>query len=217
MELLELKANTRTETGKGPARVLRREGRIPAILYGPKTDPIQLSVKIYDMEQLLKKAKSRQQLVSLDLGDGGAARPAMIKELQAEPLSRNFRHVDFYEVDMDKKIKVNVPIVTVGKSKGVEDGGLLQIIRRELEVICLPNAIPEKIEIDIADLDVGDSVHVEEIALEGDIEIPAEVNFTVVTILSTKKQALEDEEGAEEEGAEAGDAGDAGGDAETEE
>ncbi len=205
MELLELKANARTETGKGYARVLRRDGRVPAILYGPKTDPMPLSVAIYDLEQLIKKAKSRQQLVSLDVGDGAAARSAMIKELQVEPLSRNFRHVDFYEVDMTKKIRVGVPVVTTGKSIGVEEGGMLQIIRREIDVICLPNAIPEKIEVDISNLNIGDSIHVEEITLEGDIEFPDDVNFTVVTILSTKTQELEAEEaeeGAEEEGGE---------------
>ncbi len=209
MELLELKANTRKATGKGHARALRREGRIPAILYGPKTDPVPLSVSIYDIERLLKQSKSSQMLVSLDLGDGGAARSAMIKELQSEPVSQDFRHIDFYEVAMDKKIKVKVPIVATGKSIGVEVGGLLQIVRRELEVFCLPHEIPDKIEIDITDLDIGDSVHVEEIVLEGDVEVPADVNFTIVTVLTPKKEeeiVEEEEEGLEgvegEEGAE---------------
>jgi large subunit ribosomal protein L25 len=113
-------------------------------------------------------------------------------------------HLDFYEVTMDQKIKVMVPVVTTGKSVGVEMGGMLQIIRRELEVFCLPDRIPENITIDITDLDIGDSVHVEAVQLEGDIEIPSEVNFTILTILSTKAEEEEVEEGEEEEAMEEG-------------
>ena len=131
----------------------------------------------------------------------------MIKELQTQPVSRNYLHVDFYEIDMARKIKVNVPVVTMGKSAGVEAGGILQIIRREIEVLCLPNKIPEKIEIDITDLEIGDSVHVEELPLEEDAEIQADTNFTVLTVLSPKVEAEPEEEEAleeEEEGAEEG-------------
>ena len=108
---------------------------------------------------------------------------------------------------MDRKIRVRVPVTTRGKSNGVEMGGMLQIIRRELEVLCLPDDIPEVIEIDITELDMGESVHVEDIPLEGDVEIPHEVNFTVLTILSGRKvEEVVDEEGeeaVEEETAEA--------------
>jgi large subunit ribosomal protein L25 len=93
---------------------------------------------------------------------------------------------------MDQKIKVMVPVVTTGKCVGVELGGMLQIIRRELEVFCLPDQIPENITIDITDLDIGDSFHVEDLQLEGDVEIPADVNFTILTVLSPK---AEEEEG----------------------
>jgi len=108
----------------------------------------------------------------------------------------------FYEVAMDRKIRVMVPVRTTGKSIGVELGGLLQTIRRELEVLCLPNEIPKAIEVDVTDLDVGESIHVNEIHLEGNIEISAEVNFTVITVLSPKGTASEEEEEGEEEAAE---------------
>jgi large subunit ribosomal protein L25 len=131
-------------------------------------------------------------------------KPAMIKELQSHPVSGNFIHIDFYEIDMNRKINVMIPVVTIGKSKGVEDGGLLQIVRRELEVLCLPGDIPETIEIDITDLDIGDSVHMEEIPLGDNIELLSDANFTVVTIVSPKVEegvgeAEEGLEGAEEE------------------
>jgi large subunit ribosomal protein L25 len=94
-----------------------------------------------------------------------------------------------------------VPVVTTGKSLGVEMGGMLQIIRRELEVLCLPNQVPENITIDVSDLEIGDSLHVEDLLLEEDVEVPADVNFTILTVLSPKAEEEEEEvEGEEEEG-----------------
>jgi len=107
---------------------------------------------------------------------------------------------------MDRKIRVSVPIVATGKSVGVELGGFLQIVRRELEVLCLPMEIPDVIEIDVTDLDIGDSVHLDDIPLEDNIEIPTDANFTVLTVLSpTKEEEPEEEleEGLEEEEGEA--------------
>ena len=121
----------------------------------------------------------------------------MVKELQTHPVSRNFLHVDFYEIAMDRKIRVKVPIVTTGMAKGVELGGVLQIVRREIEVLCLPFEVPESIEIDIADLDIGDSVHVGDISPEGEIEFLEDEHFTIVTLLSPKLE--EEEEPTEEE------------------
>ena len=100
---------------------------------------------------------------------------------------------------MTRKIRVNVPIVTTGKSVGEERGGIVQIVRRELEVLCLPGAIPETVTLDITNLDIGDAIHVEDITLEGDVEIPAETNFTVVTVTTPMAEEVEEEEPAEEE------------------
>jgi len=108
-------------------------------------------------------------------------------------------------VNMTRKLTVTVPVVIIGISKGVEDGGVLQIIRRELEVNCLPTEIPEQITIDITDLEVGDSIHVDEIKLDGDLEIPFDTNFTILTVVAPKaveeikKPEEETEEGAEPE------------------
>ncbi|RZB34981.1 MAG: large subunit ribosomal protein L25 [Desulfobacteraceae bacterium Eth-SRB1] len=198
MELIELKTNIRTSVGDGPARALRRNNQIPAVLYGRGTETVLLSVDISDLERALKESTVSQLLLNLVIQNGETyTKTAMIKELQTHPVSRDFLHIDFYEIAMERKIKVNVPVITKGKSEGVELGGMLQIIRRELEVLCLPLEIPESIEIDITDLGIGDSVHVNEISLEGDAEIQADVNFTVLTILSPK--AAEEEEVSEEE------------------
>jgi large subunit ribosomal protein L25 len=141
----------------------------------------------------------------------------MIKELQSHPVSRDFLHIDFYEIDMQRKINVMIPVVTKGICKGVELGGLLQIIRREIEVLCMPGDIPEAIELDITDLDVGDSVHVEEIPLGDNVEISSDVNFTVLTIVSPKVEEVEEEEEEGLEGEEAAVEGEAGEGAEPEE
>lgn len=215
MDKLELKANIRTSTGNGPSRVLRRDGLIPAVLYGPNTEPVKLSINTKELEKVLKGENIGQALFDLTVeGEETVTKTAMIKELQTRPVSGALVHADFYEVAMDRKLVVSIPVVAVGKSKGVEDGGILQIIRREIEVLCYPGEIPETIEVDITDLDIGDSLHVEEIPLVGNIEIADDVNYTVLTVSSPKaeegeageeEEELEDAEEGEEEADAAGD------------
>jgi len=205
LDLIELKTKIRTTTGNGPARRLRMSGQIPAVLYGPKTEPVLISVDKSDLELLFKKGGIGQIVLNLVIQKNGETltMPAMIKELQTHPVSRNFIHIDFYEIKMDQKITAKIPVITTGKAKGVELGGMLQIIRRELEVECLPLAVPGSIEIDISDLDIGDSIHVRDIKLKSEIEFLEEDDYTVVTVLSPKlEEEPEEEEEAEEEGAE---------------
>ena len=198
MELIELNANIRTTVGNGPARRLRQSGQLPAVLYGPGAETVLLSVKMSDFNQVLKKSGASQLLLNLVIQDSETyTRSAMVKELQTHPVSRDFLHVDFYEIAMDRKIRVKVPIVTTGMAKGVELGGVLQIIRREIEVLCLPFEVPESFEIDISDLDIGDSVHVGDISQVGEIEFLEDDHFTIVTLLSPKIE--EEEEPIEEE------------------
>ena len=217
MEHYELNATVRKTTGNSPARELRRGGHIPAILYGPQTEPVLLAVNNKEFEQILKKGNIGSIILNLVIQNGKkVTKPAMIKELQSHPVSGEFLHIDFYEIDMQRKINVMIPIVTKGISKGVELGGLLQIIRREIEVLCMPGDIPEAIELDITDLDVGDSVHVEEIPLGDNVEISSDVNFTVLTIVSPKVEEVEEEEEEALEGEEAAAEGEAGEGAEPE-
>jgi len=201
LEQFELNATVRKTTGNSPARQLRMAGHVPAVLYGPQTESVLLSVNIKEFEQILKRGNIGSLILNLVIQNGEKiTKPAMIKELQSHPVSGNFLHIDFYEIDMQRKINVMIPVVTKGVCKGVELGGLLQIIRREVEVLCMPGDIPESIEIDITDLDVGDSVHVEEIPLGENVELSADVNFTILTVVSPKVEAVEEEE--EEEGLE---------------
>jgi len=207
LEIMNLKASQREAVGNGPSRVLRRDGKIPAILYGPKTEPIKLAIDRLDLEPIFKSGAVAQKLLKLEIDGVDSVRKVMIKEMQKHPVSRTVLHLDLYEVSMDQKIKVMVPVVTTGKSAGVEVGGTLQIIRRELEVFCLPDQIPENITIDITALEIGDSFHVEDLPLEDTVEIPADVNFTILTILSPTAEEEEEVEGEEEEGEEEGEEG----------
>jgi len=177
------------------------------VLYGPKTEPILLSIDSREFEQIAKKSTIGSVLLNLQIQNGDStSRPAMVKELQTHPVTHRFLHVDFYEIDMQRKIKVMVPVVVRGKAKGVEDGGLLQIVRREIEVLCLPTEIPEAFEVDVSDLDIGDAIHLEDIQTVGNIEIVEETNVTVVTVLAPKveveavEELVEGEEALEAEG-----------------
>lgn len=197
MEIMNLKASQRKAVGNGPSRVLRRDGKIPAILYGPNTESIKLAIDKLELEPIFKSGSVAQKLLKLEIDGLDGARNVMVKEMQKHPVSHNLLHLDLYEVTMDHKIKVMVPVVVTGKSVGIEMGGMLQIIRRELEVFSLPDQIPENITIDITNLEIGDAIHVEDLQLEGDIEVPADVNFTILTISSPK---AEEAEGEGEEG-----------------
>lgn len=200
LESIKLKAKIRKSVGNSPSRVLRREGEVPAVIYGPGKESVLLSVSVKDLENILKKRNVGQAILNLEIQNGNiSTRTAMIKELQTHPVSRKYLHVDFYEIAMDRKIKVKVPVVTRGIAKGVDFGGMLQVISREIEVLCLPLSIPKSIEIDITELNVGDAVHVRDIVLPEGIEIPADVNYTVVTVLATKAEEKVAGEEAEEE------------------
>ncbi len=197
MEKIELNATIRKTVGNGPARELRRQGMIPAVLYGPKSEAIMLSVVIREFEHILKTGNIGQLLLNLVIHNGKKqAKTAMIKELQTQPVSGNLLHIDFYEVAMDQKIRVSIPVVTTGEAVGVDLGGILQMVRHEVDVFCYPNEIPESIEVDITNMEMGDSLHIGDIALDETIELADEGNFTVVTVLSPK---VEEEEVEEEE------------------
>jgi large subunit ribosomal protein L25 len=209
LEILDLKTTGRAVTGKGAAKGLRRKGDIPAILYGRNTKPVSLSISSALIEKALRRVSARQALFNLSIQNGESIqKTVMIKELQTHPVSNEILHIDFYEIDMNRKIRVKVPVVIRGKAKGIEQGGIVQIIQREVEVLCLPLRIPDTIEVDVTELKIGDSIHVKDLPLESDIEIPAEINFTVVTVVSPKaeeaaKPEAEVVEGEEKEEAEA--------------
>lgn len=217
MDLIKLNATQRTISGKGAARRTRREKRIPGVVYGAKMTPLMISLDTSEFDKIIRDQGTSGLFLNLKIqGDDPQAKVVMLKEMQMDPFGIEYLHADFQQIDMDTQVTVSVPVEIVGTSKGVkEGGGMLQIIRRELEVVCKPADTPEKIEIDVTDLDIGDAVHVEDIDLGESVQIPHEVNFTMITVIppdmgGEEEVAEEDELAGEEEMAEtAEDAADA--------
>lgn len=197
MQTFDLKASERKGTGKGAARALRRQGLIPAVLYGPATAAIALTISAVDLEKIYGESGGENVILNLIIENGGTHnRTAMFKEVQTSPLTREYLHVDFYEISLEKEITVKVQVEPIGKCKGAESGGFLQLIRHELDVSCLPGDIPGKIEVDVSHLDIGDSLHVEEIDVGAKVRLLYDSNFTVVTVAAP---TVEEEAVAEEE------------------
>jgi large subunit ribosomal protein L25 len=192
MELIELSVAKREGTGKGAARRLRANNAIPGIVYGAKKEPVMVSIDVTAFDKVIRENGSSGLFFDLNI-EGSASKSVMLKEVQMDPFGLHYQHIDFHEIDMDETVSVLVPVETEGVSAGVKEGGMLQIIRRELEVVCKPKHTPESVKLDISALEIGDGIHVEDIDLGPEIEIPFETNFTVVTIVPPETGSDEDE------------------------
>jgi len=190
-----LEANPRAETGKGAARSIRREGRIPAILYGHGRESLPLTVDAVDLAKLVSSISVDNTLVDLEVE--GESTKVLIREIQRHPFRNETLHVDFFEIAMDEKIHVDVPVVIEGVPTGVKDrGGVLDHMLREIEVYCLPSRIPERIVVDVSELDIGDAIHVGELDVP-DVEILTEADRSVVAVAAPT--VIEEPEEEEEE------------------
>jgi large subunit ribosomal protein L25 len=203
MAHVALTAQSRKGTGKGAARTLRRQALIPAVFYGPEVDPVHLSLKYRDLEKLIRTGAGENVIIDLaiETGESTLSHRAMLKEIQMDPLKQTILHVDLYEISMDKKIEVEVPITLTGTAKGVSDeGGILQQVSRTLEISCLPDNIPDSFELDVTDLEIGDSLHVSDLKIPQDIEVLVEGELTIATVVPpTKIEEIEPEVPEEEE------------------
>jgi len=195
-----LAAQPRESTGKGAARKLRENNRIPAIFYGPETDTIKLSVDYPELESMLKQAASENIILDLKIKSGkrGETKKAMLKELQVDPIKDTYLHVDFYEISMTQEITVPIPIHLVNTPIGVTEGGVLQHVRRELTISCMPDDLPGPLEVDVSGLDIGDSLHIRDIVLPESIKLEEEDHLTVAVVAAPTVRE-EDLEEAEEE------------------
>lgn len=201
MEICDLNACVRGEAGKGAARRLRQGGFIPAVFYGPKSEALMLSVKSSDIAKILKE-NDENVFIKLIIDDCGknSERLSMIKELQRDAVKRSFLHADFYEVSMDQKLVFEVPIHFAGAARGVENGGELLHLKRELKISCLPQALPEFVEVDISTLDIGHSLKVGDIHVGEGIAVLDHEDIAVVSVMAQKvvHEAVEEGEVSEE-------------------
>lgn len=204
MEITDLAAQVRKEHKKGPARRLRQQGFVPAIFYGGSTENIALAVKSSDLVKLHKEKKDHA-FIKLIIDDGGKKieKLSLIKELQTQPLTGKLYHADFYEVDMKKRLAFDVDLNFVGKSIGVENGGELQHIKRQLKVLCLPADLPDHIDVDITALEIGHSIKVRDIKVPEALTHLDPLDAAVVSVAAVKvaKAAAAGEAAAEGESA----------------
>ena len=208
MEATELKACIRTESGKGPARRLREKELIPAVFYGRGQDATLLSVNATDLLKIIKAKKKNVFIKLLIEGDNRLEKLSLMKELQIEPVSRRFYHADFYEIRMDHKLTLEIPIRFSGTPIGVQNGGELQHLKRDLKVSCLPSDLPDFIDLDVSGLDIGNSIKVQDIKVPEGITVldPGDVGVAMVAVVKVSvpqaEAAGEEEAAAPAEGAE---------------
>jgi len=204
VETLEIHADAREKKKKRDAKRLLRGGKIPGILYGPKMQSVALE---FDKGEFSNRIAGLEgsHLVRLKSATASLAdKVALVKEMQYHPISGDVIHADLYEVDLTAKITVHVPLHFVGKAAGVVRGGILQPIVREVEVECLPLDIPEFFNVDVSALDIGDSVHIEDVTMPEGVTVIAESNFALVAVVPpTVEEAPVAAAAAPVEGAEA--------------
>lgn len=176
-----LAAELRTTKGKSAARALRRDRKVPAVLYGHGRDSASLAVNATELDKALQGIAAESTVIELKV-DGTPAQ-VLIREIQRHPVRLNITHVDFYEIHAGKTLTLGVPVKLVGTPKGVKDqGGVLEQFLREIEIEVLPQHIPDHLEVDVSALEIGDSLHVRDLAV-ANAEILEEVDATVCTVV----------------------------------
>jgi large subunit ribosomal protein L25 len=182
MEQTTLAAQVREKTGKGVAHRLRAQKLIPAVVYGPHSEaPLNIAVDPKAMREAIRTPHKLNTLLTLKLDNGGE-RLALLKAYQQDPVSREVLHADFYEVKMGEAVTVPVPLALECRSEGVAAGGVLTQLRRVVDVVCMPNAIPQQLSYDITNLKAGAALHVADLTAPEGVKIRYLTNFTVATI-----------------------------------
>jgi len=183
VETLDIQVDARDPGSKRTARRLRRSGKIPGILYGPKTQAVALEFNKKEFSSRIAGIEGSHLVRLKSSATALADKVALVKEMQHHPITGEVVHADLYEVDLTARIRVHVPLHFVGKAVGVVRGGILQPIVREIEVECLPMDIPEFFNVEVGELDIGDSVHIEALLMPEGIEAIFESNLPLVTVV----------------------------------
>jgi large subunit ribosomal protein L25 len=201
---IQLQSRPRSGRGKGPARELRRQQRIPAVLYGKGADPVALDVDAREFQRMISGISTSNTIVDLAVEGGGDLKKTLIREIQVDPLTGEILHIDLNEISLTEMIEIEVPVELEGVAPGVKNsGGILQHSIRALSLKCLPHQIPERIVLDVSRLEVGDAIRVEDLDLT-DLEILADPDTTLANVVMPAKveEPTPEEEEAAAEGAE---------------
>ncbi len=202
MSEANIEVQTRTEHGKNAARRLRKDGWIPAVLYGGSIDPVSIQVDRRTLLALMRGGVTDHTVFQLQRSGGDQSRHAMIRDMQIDPITREIRHLDFMRVTMTEKVNVTVPIEVVGTATGVKnEDGMLDFVTREVEIECLPGDIPDHLEVDVTNLHVGDHIESKDLTLPDGVELFGAVEDRVIISVSHKKGPADDEavEGEDED------------------
>ena len=192
MAEVTLEVTRRELTGKEVAKKLRREGRVPAVVYGGHREPVAISVDRKSVSELIQKSEHGiRSIFLLKMSGSDQQRHAMIKELTIDPISRKMEHIDFVRVVMDEVVRVTVPVHVTGTAIGVKEGGLLDFQVRELHVECLPNAIPDSIDVDVTSLAHHDYVRIKDLKLPEGVKVLDDSERVVVGVTHAKAEAAE--------------------------
>lgn len=215
---IDLTATTFEPDRKGDVKRLRKDGKIPAVLYGHKEKTRQIYVEQKGFKQVLDALKLETVIVGLKVGSKNY--PCVIKSLQQNPVTGELLHIDFQHIHKKEKIKATVPIHVIGDAPGVEKGGILDMHIHEAVVRCLPDALPSRLDVDVSNLDLGETIHLKDLKTEN-LDFELSLDTTVVSILvpraleaeikpPAEEELVAAEEGAAEEGKEEGAVGPAG-------
>src|SRR5882724_2568637 len=181
----KLKAEQRTAIGRSAVRKLKTRGIIPAIVYGGKEKPQPLQVAARDINAVLSHASGENILVELEIAGEQSNRMALVQEIQHSPVGGDILHVDFHAVSMDEKIQAEVPLEPVGIANGVKNfGGLLEQSLRSLPIECLPRDLPDRLTVDVSNLNIGDSIHVRDIQLPSGVTAKVQPDLTAFSVLA---------------------------------
>jgi len=188
MAEIVVNAKGRDDRGKNAARRLRRQGLVPGIVYGGKGGNIAVAVDPKALQKVLRSEAGRNTILKLDIAGSGATN-AILKDLQVDPIKDSLLHADFYRIAMDVAIRVTVPINIRGEARGVKvDGGILELITREIEVECLPGDIPERIDVDVSDLGLNGALRVSDLPANAKVKILESADQVVVHVVSIKEE-----------------------------
>lgn len=190
MEATKLEAEVRGSRGKGPARRLRAQGKIPAVIYGAGVESTALTLDPKALVKALSGEKGRNSLFELTIA--GKSEHAMVRDVAVDPVSRVIQHVDFFRIDASLPVDAQVPLVAKGRALGVQKGGKLTVKYRTLPVRCIPAIIPTKIEIDVTNVDLGSSVTVADLGLPDGVTVSLRPNVAVAGVFEEKKVAEEE-------------------------
>lgn len=188
MQQTQMKIETRTSVGKGISRRLRAAGRIPGVVYGRGMEPVPVSLEPKALSTAIAGEGGLNNLITLEGGGDLDKVIVIVAEIQRNTLKRTPEHVDLHRVNMNEKVRINVPVNLLGTAAGVKEGGMLDFAHHTLHIECLPTQIPEHIEINIADLKIGHSIHVSEICLPEGVKCIDNPKTPVVGILGKVKE-----------------------------